>query len=338
MMPMDWLNAAQAADRPVDNSRVGAGRSRLSAVCADFFLDETHRLTDEERALMGSMLRGLVEEIADELLTHLPGLVASQGETIRNRIYDDLRRSGLINRPSIVSLLLRRADEQQMGRRASRASDELLSALVGDQHGGVAEAAMSLTIARGRRRDRFGRLGIEFDDLSAEDAVAAVNAIAACIGVVMGDAHDEALADSARKIISRHDEGRRLESAVAAVARALDGAGQLTDDLIDRVAEAGDAALLVSALSRRSGINPDDGWTFFAGGQAMALARIAGCRRSTAATIVAAFDPMLGLGSPDRAIDLFDRLDEAKAEEARRWLKLDPEYRAARDALEGGNG
>lgn len=337
-MPMDWPNAAYAADHPVDTSRGSAGRSRLSNVCADFFLDDVDRLTDEERALMGAMLRSLVEDVADELLTRLPGLLAAQGEVARDRVYPDLRRAGLINRSSIVALLLRHADEQQLGRRTSREEDELLSALVGDGDGTIAEAAMALTIARGRRRDRFGRLGVEFDDLSAEDAVAVVLAIAACVGTVIGEGHDQLLADSARKIIARHDEGRRLEAAVAALVRSLDGTGRLTDDMIDRFAQAGDSSLLVAALARRCGIGVDDGWDLFTRGDAMLLARMAGCRRSTAATIIASFDPLFGLGSPEKAIDRFDRIDEATADETRNWMKLDPDYRAARIALERSNG
>lgn len=338
MMPMDWPNAAAAADHPVANSRTSAGGLRLSAICADFFMDDTDRLTDEERALMGAMLRGLVEELVDELLTRLPGLLAAQGEAERDQVYGRLRQSGLINRASVVALLLRRADEQQLGGRSGREGDSFLSTFAGDSDGNIADAAMMLTIARGRRRDRFGRLGIEFDDLAAEDAVAVAQSIAACLGMALGDDHDQALADAARKLIAEHDEGRRLEAAVVAVARALDVAGRLDDDIVERMAGVKDAALLSAALSRRAGIDPDDGWTMFTGGEPMLLARMAGCRRATAATIIASFDPALGLGPPERGIDHFDRLDEAATDEARRWLRLDPAFRAARGTLEKRHG
>ena len=46
-----------AADRPVDTPRPRAGRDRLATVRADVFLDDSGRLTDEERALMAAMLR-----------------------------------------------------------------------------------------------------------------------------------------------------------------------------------------------------------------------------------------------------------------------------------------
>lgn len=337
-MPVDWPNAATAADLPVVTSRPGVGRNRLSTVCADFFLDDANRLTDEERAIMGAMLRQLSDDIADELITRLPGLVSAQAEMGRHELYRCLRQSGLIDRPSIVELLLRRTDEQQIGRRSHGASDELLATMITDGDGAVAEAAMALTIARGRRRDRYGRMGIEFDDLAAEDAVVVVNAVAVCIGQSIGRDHDQALAEAARKIIARHDEGRRLEAAVATLARALDGAGRLNDQMIERISEAHDANLLVASLSRRAGITAADGWSMFTGGDAMLLARVAGCQRQTAATIIASFDPMLGTGSPEKAIDGFDRIDEAAADQARRWLRLDPDYRAAQEAVEARDG
>lgn len=338
MMPMDWPNAAPAADHPVASPRTSAGGSRLSAVCADFFMDDTDRLTDEERALMGAMLRGLVDELVDELLIRLPALVAAQCEAQRDQVYGRLRQSGLINLASVVALLLCRADEQRLGGRSGRERDGFLSTLAGDSDGNVADAAMALTIARGRRRDRFGRLGIEFDDLAAEDAVTVVHSISACIGVALGDNNNQALADAARKLIADHDEGRRLEAAVVAVARALGAAGQLDDDMVERIVGVKDAALLSAALSRRAGINPDDGWAMFTSGEPMLLTRMAGCRRSTAATIIASFDPALDLGPPERAIDQFDRLDEAAADAARRWLRLDPAFRAARRVVEKQHG
>lgn len=338
MMPMDWPSAAEAADRPVDNPRTHAGRERLSAIAADFFLDDTYRLNDEERSLMGAMLRGLVEEVADELLSRLPGLLAAQGEATRDSVYGDLRRSGLIHRQSIVDLLVRRTDEFRFGRQAAGRGEELLAKWVGGNDGGVAEAAMALTVARGRRKDRFGRLGIEFDDLAAEDAVVLVNAVAACIGNRLGADHDASLTDAARKILARHDEGRRLDAAVIAMARALDGAGMAADAMVDQIAQSGDSALVSTILSRRASIDPADGWDLFAGGKAMLLARMAGCRRQTAAAIVAAFDSTLGMGSATHSIDRFDRIEEAEAERCRRWLKLDPHYRAARDQLDQDHG
>lgn len=333
-MPVEWPLAASAADRPADPARPRTGLDRLPIAMADFFLDEGSRLSDEERALMSALLRGLVADIADEVIASLPPLLGAKAERVRDGLYRRLRDAGLLSREGVVALLLRRADEQQLSGHAHR-SNETLAALIADQDAAVAEAAMALTLARGRRRDKFGRLGAEFDDLPAEDAVAIVYAITAALS--QGDeGEDQPLGTAAQLLLARHDEGRRLEAQVAALARALEASGRAGDDMLRQLAQDGDAALLVGLLARRAGIDQDDAWRLFSSGEAMLLARLAGCERATAAQILAAFEPMSG--AVDRFIDRFDGMDDATIERRRQWLRLDRHYRAARQALDRGNG
>jgi hypothetical protein len=336
MMPVEWPLAASAADRPVEPARPRAGSDRLAIASADFFLDEASRLTDEERALMAAMLRGLVTDIADELIAALPPMLAAQAEQAREGLYRRLRRARLLEREGLVALLLRRADEQQLSGRADR-GEPTLTALVGDEDAAVADAAMGLTLARGRRRDRYGRSGAEFDDLSAEDAVALVHAVAAGLRDVLTLEADQPLANSAQALLARHDEGRRLEASVAALARALDASGRADDDMVRHLAEDGDAALLVGVLARRAGIDLLDAWNLFTGSDAMMLARLAACDRTAAAQILAGFEPMAGAHA-ERIIDRFDAIDDGSVERSRRWLRLDPHYRSARDAMEQAGG
>src|SRR5262245_30558278 len=281
MMPVEWPLAASAADRPVDPARPRAGRDRLGVAMADFFLDEGSRLTDEERALIAAMLRGLVSDIVDELIAGLPALLAAQADRGRDGLYRRLRGSGLMVRPGLVSLLLGRADEQQLAVRADR-NHPTVASLVSDDSAPVAEAAMAVALARGRRRDRFGRMSVEFDDVAAEDAVALVHAVAAALRDALPEEADEALGSAAHDLLARHDEGRRLEATVAALALVLDTHHRADDTLVRRLAEDGDAALLVGLLARRAGIDQLDAWNFFTGGEAMMLARLAGCDRTTA--------------------------------------------------------
>ena len=336
-MPVEWPLAASAADRQVELARPRAGSDRLTIAAADFFLDEASRLTDEERALMAAMLRGLVTEIADELIAALPPMLAAQAEQAREGLYRRLRRARLLEREGLVALLLRRADEQQLSGRSDR-GEPTLTGLVGDDEGQVAEAAMALALARGRRRDRFGRLSAEFNDVSAEDAVALVHAVAAGLRDVLAPEADQPLAVAAQALLARHDEGRRLEASVAALARALEVAGRADDAMVRQLAEDSDAALLVGLLARRAGIDMLDAWNFFTGADAMMLVRLAGCDRTTAAQILAGFEPMSGSSSAERIIDRFERLDDAAVERCRRWMRLDPHYRAARDAMEQAGG
>ena len=338
MMPVDWPLAAPTADRPVEPARPRAGRERLAVARADFFLDDAGRLTDEERSLMAAMLRGLVSDITDEVIAGLPPLFAARAEAARDLIYRRLRNTRLLERDGLILLLLRRADEQQLSARMERGPDAFVAAMVGDEDAVIAEAAMALTVARGRRRDRYGRLGIEYDDLAAEDAVALVHAVAAALREDLDRDSDLALEHAAQALLARHDEGRRLDASVAALARAMEAAGRADETMVRTLAQEGDAALLVAMLARRAGIDAVDGWGFFSGGDAMMLARLANCDRATAAQILAAFDSLFGLGAPDRAIDRFDQIDDERSERCRRWMRLDPHYRDARDAIEAWHG
>lgn len=336
-MPVEWPLAASAADRPVDPARPRAGRDRLPVAMADFFLDESSRLTDEERALMAAMLRGLVAEVADEIIAALPPILGAKSEALRDGMYRQLRTAGLLRLDGLVGLLLRRADEQQLGGRIDR-DQPTLGALVSDDDAAVAQAAMALTLARGRRKDRFGRHGVEFDDLLAEDAAVLSHGAAAALREGLGEEADQSLAAAANALLSRHDEGRRLEASVATLARTLDGAGRSDDAMVHRLAQDGDAALMVGLMARRAGIDQADAWRMFTCGEAMMLSRLAGCERAAAAQILAAFEPMSGSRSAERIIDRFDGIDDAMVEQRRRWLRLDPHYRAARDGLERDNG
>ena len=336
-MPVEWPLAASAADRQVEPARPRAGSDRLAIASTDFFLDEASRLTDEERALMAAMLSGLVTDVADELIAALPSLLAARTEQAREGLYRRLRRARLFEREGLVALLLRRADEQQLSARPDR-GEPTLSALVGDDDGQVAEAAMALVLARGRRRDRFGRSGLEFDDLAGEDAVALVHAVAAGLRDVLADDADQSLAAAAQALLARHDEGRRLEANVTALARALEASGRADDEMVRQLAQDGDAALLVGLLARRAGIDYLDAWNFFTGSDTMMLARLAGCDRMAAAQMLAGFEPMSGAHAAERIIDRFEAIDDATAERCRRWMRLDPHYRSARDAMERAHG
>ena len=337
MMPVEWPLAASAADHPVDAARPRAGRDRLPVAMSDFFLDEHSRLTDEERALMAAMLRGLVAEIADELIAALPPMLAARAEAFRDGLYRKLRDARLLEHAGVVALLLRRADEQQLNAHANR-GDQTLSALVSDPEASVAEAAMALTLARGRRRDKFNRLGVEFDDLAAEDAVALANSVAAAIRHGLAENEDQALMVSAQALLGRHDEGRRLEAAIAALVRALEASGRSDDATVRLLAQDGDAALLAGLLARRAGIDQADAWLLFTTGEAMMLARLAGCDRATAAQILAAFEPLSNTHAAERLMDRFDNMDDASVEQQRQWLRLDPNYRCALEAIEQANG
>lgn len=345
-MPVEWPIAAEAADHPVDPAR-RAGRDRLPIVRVDLFLDDRARLTEQERALISGMLGGLVEQIADEVRLGLPPDLLVAAERDRDSILARLWRRGVLDRAPLVELLLRRADEQLIAaacRESRGGGAAAVEQLVGDENGQVASAAMALAVARGRRRDRFGRLGIEFDDVAAEEAVCLVHLVAGAMRKgIEGEAVaiDEAFADAATRLLARHDEGRRVEMRAAALAAALVDVRGRDDELVARLAAEGDSSLLAALCAVRAGIDPDTGWMLLVNDgarDAMLLARLAGLERTAAAALVASLAEPLLWGEAGEAIAWFDAPSAAEVEAARRWWRLPQGYRDGLRMVERRNG
>jgi hypothetical protein len=348
MMPEEWPIAAVAADQRAPAR--GARRDRLSTVRVDFFLSPADRLTEQERALMTAMLHCLLGDIADELRAALPNGATAANDDGNQVLFETLASAGLLDRPMLVRLLLRRADEERIAgaanARSGRRDARVLQGLVSHQDGAVAAAAMALILARGRRRDRFGQCLIHFDDLSADEAHTLAHIVAAGLrnGVAdkLGNAEaDRLLAAAAGRVMASHDPGNGIEALTATLVRLLDEEGDLSDELIVAAAMEGEMTFVAQALSRRSGIRANIAMDELLSGvdqRAMAALAAAGMSRKVVASLLAGMGDLLGITDPGRAIDAFDRLTPAEAEDARTWLTSDRVYRDAVDALDSGDG
>ena len=348
MDPVEWPIAAPAADRPVELAR-RAGGDRLATVRRDFFLDSAQRLSEQERALMTAMLHELIAGLADELWATLRDEAAEKSAIVEREpeaLIADLVASGLLDRVDLVALLLRRADADRIASATRPHLDPhrslMLQSLAGDGDASVSAAAMALVLARGRRRDRFGQSLIDFDDLSAESAVAIVHAIGAALRPELDPANADRMVSAAcLSLLSRHDEGLRLDALVAALVRALDEAGRLDDEMLAAAAHEGELDLLAAGLAHRAGIDGEDAFRHLASpadGRLMMLLRMAGASRSLAARLLADIGELLGIADPGHEIAGFDQIDAAAVDAARGWLRLDPHYRIACLALGGSHG
>lgn len=345
MVPVEWPIAAAGDDGGRRAARV-AGSGRLPIVRADFFLDSAARLTEQERALMTGMLSDLVAGLTDEFAVLLGSSEPANDDG--GQLFDRLWKAGLLDNSDLVRLLLRRAEEERLsaGVRAGRPSNShrLLQSFVGDEDSEVSAAAMAVILAKGRRRDRFDAPKIIFDDLSAEAAVALVNAIAAGLrhdlSKRMDAANaDERLAEGTRALLSRHDEGNRLEARLFDLVHALERSGRLNDDLLRLALDAGEMALLAEAFGRRSGIAFETAWEHLLGGsrRLALLLRMSGLSRDLAGEIVAGTADVL-TGDPESAMTAFDHLSDEQVDSARKWLRLDTAYRSAICALDSDHG
>src|SRR4029078_6774058 len=97
MLPEEWPIAAEAADRTAPARH--AGGDRLSTVRADFFLNPTERLTEQEGALMTAMLHCLIGDIADELRAALPNGARAANDESNASLVEFLSSSGVLDRP-----------------------------------------------------------------------------------------------------------------------------------------------------------------------------------------------------------------------------------------------
>lgn len=349
MVPEEWPIAVPAADPKVVPSRP-AGRDRLDTVRRDFFLDPDQRLSEQERALMTAMLHSLVGDVADELRAALPAGSAVANDGDNPELVAELSAAGLLDLPQLIELLLRRADEEQTASavraRSGRRDSRFLQVLVSDEDAAISAAAMALILARGRRRDRFGQMRVEFDDLPPELAVAIVHNVSAALRrrlLITLDAPDAdgQLATAATGLLARHDEGRKLEALTGSLVRLLDESGRLDEDLIAAAADEGEFAVVAQALARRAAIAGSDAGDLLLGGsgeQLVLLLRMAAMSRDFAARLLAGPGDILGMADPGREIARFDTLEQKEVDAACDWLRLDPAYRAAIAGLERDHG
>ena len=306
---------------------------RLATVMTDFLLDADERLSEQERALMTSMLAALIAGLTEELALRLgagPAITLTAEEVV-----EGLRRAGLLHRPKLIALLLRRAGLYRTREGAGNGGAPLLQQFAGDNDPAVASAAMAVVLARTSGRDRFGRPGLSLSDCDAETAVELTYAVAASINVDS----EEALVAAAVDLLARHDEGERLEALEARLVLALEQAGRIEAATLLSLAARGEVGILAEALARIARIPPDAAWSLLlvrrdehALGQ---LLRLAEQSRAVAAGLIAALTATLGLAEPAAAIAAFDAMTPAQATAERARLRLPSSFWAARTALEG---
>lgn len=340
MAPGNRPQTAEAAPR-VGRASVRGGSHRLATAMQDFLLDSSQRLTEQERALMNAMLHGLVERLSDEIRVRLPEPLAPASECDPAELVVELNRRGLLAKPTLIELLLRRTDvvrlSQAAGNGGRRAEDSLLQRWVGDEVAEVSSAAMAVVLSRAAAQDRFGRPGLDLADCPAELAVELTYDVAAATARHCRARHDDLVA-AAVDLLARHDEGQRLDALEARLVRALGQAGRLDPATLLALAGAGEVSLLAEALARLAGIPGESGWEMLVDpqdGRLALLLRMAEQPRTLAAGLLARLADPLGIADPVRELDWFDRISDDERSQVRARLRLPPAYQRAVAALEG---
>lgn len=348
MMPEEWPIAAPTADRGAPVRRLG--RARLSTVRRDFFLDGAERLTEQERALMGTMLACLVSAIADELRAGLPETFEPASHGANERLLERLRAAGLLDIAPLLALLLRTAEQESAmaaaRNRPQRREARLLNSLVSHDNGPVAAAAMALVLARGKRRDPLGQCLISSDDLDAATLELLAQRVAAALRSEVGGqngtgASDDALSAAADRYLERHDPESSIDALTGELIALLDGAGRLDDAFLVAAAEEGEVALLGFGLARRAGVAPGLAADSLLSGRSdlvMALLRMGGASRELAANLIAGSGGFIAFADSGQAIGEFDQMPAASVEHIRSWMRTGDAYRDAIESLERTRG
>ncbi|MDF2387503.1 DUF2336 domain-containing protein [Nostoc ellipsosporum NOK] len=362
------------SDNPVDmrdGSAVGARELLARAAAAelrayrglmvaveDFFLPEEARLDEHSRAGLAALLRGLVETVEGEIREHAVRLLTGRGEAelVGALIEPDtavlarLWSSGLLRDGELMAELIARVRQEMLGTALPMSAPDdperpsLINRFVQHPDRVVAASAMAVLIAESRRRTS-PEVGQFQTELPAELHHKLVWWTAAALreGVEgINEALDRALCDAAQRSLAAYDEGDRLEAAAMRFAAAIDAqpgelSGMLVESLGDRrvvlfIALLAHAMGVPYALARDLVLDP-------AAERLWLALRALEIGREGVAQIGYALseaDPRRDLEKFADTLDTIAAIAPAEARNALAPLRLDPDYRAARIALQRG--
>jgi hypothetical protein len=342
MVPEEWPISLPAADEPASLARA-AGSDRLSIATADFFLDPAKRLTEQERALIGSLLDELIGWIADQIRSALPEPFAPANDADGHALREILCSAGLLQRTDLMAVLLRSADEERIAsaiRVRFPSSPKLLQRLISSPDAEVSAAAMELILARGRRRNRFGQPRLDFDDLPERVAGGLVHAVAAVLRNSAPPSSDQdadrELSSAAEALLRRRDPAKAIDALSCLLVDTLAKAGLLDEGLLDAAMREGDIRLVAHGLAFQASVGIDSAWELMMSGRddgAPLLLRMTGASRTFAAQFIAAIGDQLAIADPARGIRAFDSLEGDRIAASAAWMRLDPAYRMAVNRL-----
>jgi len=348
MTPEEWpiWNPLERGSLP---PALRAGRDRLPTVRQDFFLDSDFRLTEQERALITAMLHRLVADIAAEIHAALPEDWLPANEDNEGLI-ERISKARLLDIEELMALFLRRADEERIAAachaRSPGAARSLIQPFVTDQDADVAAAAMAVLIARGRRRDRYGRAVVELDDVPPAAARSLIFAVAAGlreglpVHIAAGEA-EHRLYRATLTLIEKQDSSRSLDLQTQRLVARLGDAGRLDEELLGSAIELAEISFLAHALGHRAGLaafTAFDELMSCDSRRVMTILRLAGVSRALAVHLLATLGDLIGLGSDAQGLDSFEASTDDQLDTVRSWLQFDFGFRAALRNLGHGNG
>ncbi len=348
--------------------RSEAGRALLVNAVCDSFIDGGQEYSSPESALMTDILRRLIGEVEAEvrkdLAERLSQVAAAPRELILELANDEigvarsvLRNSPVLRDPDLVEIVRHRAREHQLAVAARREIGESVSeALVGTEDIGVIatllenESAvisvltLEYLVEQSERIDAFHQPLLHREELPAELASKMYAWVSAALREhILGkfeidkDELDRAIAGAASNAAARKRVGRPRSKA-SALADQLSRSVMPTSQSLIQVLRAGEIPLFEAMFARFTGleINQIKKVIYEADNRSLAVA----CKASHVQKpdFVSIFllsrqalsgDKIVEPGDLTKALEFFDRIDAAKAEETLHKWRRRPDHNEA---------
>lgn len=341
-----WLSDAARALDGVEN--------RIHSAATDLFRDGGFGLSDQHRAQITQLMRGMITAIEDELRIRVaeelpedapPELFAALGSARVQIAMPLLERTELLREPDLIAAMLRRVDEHRLALALGRDSPYHVADLsqrlldLGDE--AISEAVMALLVAESRRYDQFGDPALARTDLPPGPHRRLLWAVAAALRHYMIRQHDIAesradllLASAVSALLAAHDDKDTLEGRAETLAELLWHRKLVDDALLLGALEEGWLALFTAGVAKRAGIDAAGVWSMLvepSGVMLGTILRAIACERTMAVTML--WRVASAEGAPEDVVvqraDAFDALTIREAAEAVLIWRLDPNYRRA---------
>ena len=347
---------AMAADR------TRSARAELTAVGVDLFVPAEHRLTDQQRALMGDILAKLVASIELDIRQYLVDELQRRAADVASKISSDprtialpmLEAAGGLRDPALLASLMWRAEEHRLALTVAddafnaAAAGGLLDVLARSADPELARRAVAYVVVEAKRRDRFREPVLLRDDLARALATRLHWQVAAAVRrhllarhVIEPSRLDCAIEAATRRALAEHGEGQGGYARAVRVATRLHELGELSDEFLARALSQGHLALFVGGLAVRGAVGIDVVWRAVADRarySLLVLLRAIEVADLPAAAIVEQLEAGQPLARTPAAqiamLGAYAALDLAAARRLLHGWQLDPGYRDAIDDLD----
>ncbi len=337
---------ASAADRTRN------ARAELSAAARDLALAPDHRLSDQQRALIGDIFAKLVAtielDLRQQLAQQIPAAAAGDAAVAQPR----LEAAGLLYEPSLLRLVMRRAEEHRLaliaadGSGDAASSANLLDSLARNPDAELARRAIAHVLGEARRRDRLREPLLPVDDLPEWLAWRLHWQVAAALRAHLLSVVDpvglaRGLEAAVRQAMAERREAQAGPVCARRLAARLHELGALDDEFLMSALAQGQLLLFAAGIGVRAALDHDAVWelVFDRGSHSLlVLLRAIGMPAAIVATIVEFLDAGLPLARPPSAqralLAAYAETDAADADRLLRGWQLDPGFREAIDDLE----